>query len=127
LFRIIGRPMIGPFGGIYEEAISTLQRRFQLFRGRQLAIWHPFQMHQRIVKNRGSLMKIFIGFRARHLKLRPEPIKGGIHLVIVEDKLQLIRHRGPFPFGATARFEAVSCRIRARLHTRGAGLPGRCH
>jgi hypothetical protein len=49
-------------------------------------------------------MQVFIGFRARHLKLLPEHITGGIRLVIIEDKLQFLCHRGQFPFGTTARF-----------------------
>jgi hypothetical protein len=96
--------MIGTFGGINEEAIRTLQRRFQLLRRRQLAIRHQFEMHQGIVQNRRELMQVFIGFRTRHLKLLPEHIKSGIRLVIIEDKLQFLRHGWQFPFGTTARF-----------------------
>src|SRR3989475_9052348 len=96
--------MIGPFGGINEEAIHTLQSRFQILRCRELSIGHQLEMDQGIVQNRRELMQVFIGFRACHLTLLPEHIKGGIRLVIIEDKLQFIRHGWQFPFGTTARF-----------------------
>src|SRR5262249_3622118 len=87
LFHIICRTMIGTFGGINEEVIHPVQRRFQLLRCRQLSIGHQFKMHQSIVQYWRELMQVFIGFRARHRKLLPEYIKGGIRLVIIEDKL----------------------------------------
>ena len=45
-----------------------------------------------------------MGFRPRYLKLRSEDIKGGIRLIVIEDKLQFLRHRWQFPFGPTTRF-----------------------
>ena len=95
--------MIGPFGGINEEAIHPLQRRFHILRRRELSIRHQLEMHQSIVQNRRELMQVFIGFRARHLKRRCEPIKGGIGLVIIEDKWSFLHHRWQFPFRATPR------------------------
>src|SRR5262249_9353505 len=104
LFGVVCRPMIGPFGGINEETIHTMQRRFQLLRCPELAIGHQFEMHQGIVQNRRELMQVLIGFRACHRKLLPEHIEGGVRLVIIEDKLQFFRHRWQFPFGTTTRF-----------------------
>src|SRR5215470_2882062 len=52
LFPIICRTMIGTFGGINEEALHPLQRRFQRLRCRQLSIGHQFKMHQSIIQHR---------------------------------------------------------------------------
>jgi len=49
-----------------------------------------------------------MGFRPRHRQVRAEDIKGGIHLIVIEDELQFLRHRWQFPFAPTARF-APSC------------------
>lgn len=95
--------MIETFGGINEEAINTLQSRFQILGRRQVAIGHELEMHEGIIEHRRELMEVLIGFGARHVKLLPEHIKGGIRLVIIEHKLQFIRHRRQFTFGATAR------------------------
>ncbi len=93
LFGIICCTMIGTFGGINAETIHTVQRRFQLLRGRQRALGHQLEMHQGIVQNRRELRKMFVGCRARHLPWRCEPIKGGIRLGVREDTLQCISHR----------------------------------
>ena len=87
LLRIILRTMIRPFGGINEEAIHPVQRRFQILRRRQLAIRHQFEMHQGVLQHRREFMQVFIGFGARHRKLCAKDIKGGIRFIIVEDKL----------------------------------------
>jgi hypothetical protein len=48
--------MRGPFGGLNEEVIHSLHRRFQLLRCRELAIRHQLEMHQGIVQHRRELM-----------------------------------------------------------------------
>src|SRR2546428_1033270 len=103
LFPIIGRTMRGTFGGINEEAIHPVQRRFPILRCRQLALGHQCKMHQGSVQHRRERMQVCIGFRARHLTLLPEHITGGIRLVRREDKRQFLCHRWQFPFGTTAR------------------------
>ena len=95
--------MIRPFGGINEEAISPLQRRFQLLRRRQLAVRHQLERHQGIIQNRRELMQVFVGSRPRHRKLRAQDIKGGRRFLIVEDKQEFLHQGGQFPCGATAR------------------------
>ena len=72
LLGIICGTMLGPFGGINEEAIHTLPSRLQILRRRQLALRHQLEMHQGIIQHRRELMQVFMGFRARHLTLRPE-------------------------------------------------------
>jgi hypothetical protein len=95
--------MIGPFGGINQEAISALPRRFQLLRCRQRARGHQIEMDQGILQNRRELMQVFVRFRPRHRKLRAQDITGGIRFVIGEDTLQLLRHGWQFPLGPAAR------------------------
>ena len=74
LLRIILRTMIRPFGGINEEAILPVQRRFQLLRRRHLAVRHQLKMHQGVIQNRRELMQVFVGFRPRYRKLRAQGI-----------------------------------------------------
>ena len=52
-------------------------------------------------------MEIFIGFRAYHVKLSAEHIKGRISHVIVEDKEEFICHGGQVAFDARPRFSAA--------------------
>ena len=52
-------------------------------------------------------MEIFIGFRAYHVKLSAEHIKGRISHVIVEDKEEFICHGEQFAFDARPRFSAA--------------------
>src|SRR5438093_10001447 len=61
-------------------------------------------MCQGIMQHRRELMQIFIGFRARHRKLRPKDIKGRICLVVIEDEQQFVGHRRQFAFATTAWF-----------------------
>ena len=49
-------------------------------------------------------MEVFIGLGPCHIELRPQHIEGGIGLVIIEDKQELLGHGGQFAFGAPARF-----------------------
>ena len=95
--------MIRPFGGINQEAIPALPRRFQLLRCRQLARRHQLEMDQGIIQNRRELLQVFVGFRPRHRKRRAQDINGGIRCIRVEDTRQLLRHGWQFPFGSTAR------------------------
>ena len=87
MLRLILRAMIRPFGGINEEAIDPLQRRFQRLRCRQLALGHQLEMYQGVIQNRRELMQVFVGARPRHSKLRAQDIKGGIRFILVEDTL----------------------------------------
>ena len=108
LLRCILGTMIRPFGGINQEAIPALQRRFQRFRCRQLTIRHQIEMDQSIVQQRREFLQVLMGFRPRHSKVRSEHIKSRIRLIVGEDELLLLGHRWPFPFGPTARF-APAC------------------
>src|SRR5947209_20608820 len=94
--------MIVTFGGINEEVIHPLQRRFQLLRRRQLAIRHQIERDQGIIQNRRELMQVFMSFRARHLKLRLAYIKGRLCLVIIEGEQQVVGHGWQFAFATTA-------------------------
>ena len=103
LLRIILHTMIRPFGGIHEEAIHPVPRRFQLLRRRQLAVRPQLEMHQGVIQHRRELRQVFVGFRPRQRHLRTQDSKGGIRFLIGEGKLSLLPHGWQFPCGATTR------------------------
>ena len=108
LFGLILRPTIGACRRVNDQLIDPLQRRFEVVRGAELSIRHHLERHERIGYNGREFMEVLIGLGPYHSELRPQHIEGGIGLVIIEDKQELLGHGWPFAFGATARFAPAS-------------------
>ena len=105
LFGIICRTMIGTFGGINEEAIHRLATPLSTPPASLNSRYGISSRWTRVSYRIGeSLCRFSLAFDRAISQLCAQDIKGGIGLIIVEDKQEFLCHGWQFPFGAAARF-----------------------